>query len=210
MSEVKLSSELRTDLSKSETKRLRREGKIPAIYYFHQQKPLPLVIDQKEFRAAMRTGTQLIDLQIGNKHHNCVVKEMQYHPVTDAALHIDFMGVNLKEVINIKVPIRIIGEAVGVKTFGGVLEQHLWEVEVKCMVSNIPGDINIDVTDLNLGDSINVGHIKLEEAEIQTPVTASIVSVVKATGAGREEEAEEKAEIGAETEAEEDKEGKED
>jgi len=211
MTEIKLSSELRTDLSKAQTKQLRRDGKIPAIYYFHQQKPVALIIDQKAFRTAMQSSARILDLQIGKKRHKCVIKDVQYHPVTDAIQHIDFMGVNLTETIHIKVPIHVKGEAVGVKTFGGVLEQHLWEIEVKCQVANIPEDITIDVSELGLNDSISVADLEIENAEILTTHSAAIVSVVLATGAKEEEEAEEEEELaegeeGEETEEEEESE----
>ena len=203
MTEIKLSSELRTDLSKAHTKQLRRDGKIPAIYYFHQQKPVALIIDQKDFRTAMQSSARILDLQIGKKRHKCVIKDVQYHPVTDVIQHIDFMGVNLTEIINIKVPVHVTGEAIGVKTFGGVLEQHLWEVEVKCQVANIPEDISIDVSELGLNDSISVADLEIENVEILTTHSAAIVSVVLATGAKEKEEVEEEEELAEGEEGEE-------
>ena len=195
MAEYKIISEPRTNFAKGETKKLRREGRIPAVYYFHKQKSLPISIDLKEFRAAIQSRQRLFDLTIGENSHKCVVKDVQFNPITDQAIHVDFMGVNLQEVIHINIPINFVGESVGVKTADGVLTQHLWELEVKCRVSEIPEALALDVTDLDLGDSIFVSDVKLEkDVEILTPPSTSIVSVVKATGAAVEEVVEEEIE----------------
>ncbi len=98
------------------------------------------------------------------------------------------MGVSLEEMVTVSIPINVTGTAIGVKTFGGILEQHLWELEVKCKVSQIPDRVTIDVTNLNLGDSINAGSLNIEGVEILIPATTSIVSVVKPTGTKAEEE----------------------
>lgn len=210
MAEYTLKTEVRDIITKTKTKRLRREGKIPAVYYFHKQEPVALAIDSKEFHNAMQSGSHIFKINLGDKSHNCVIKNIQYNPVTDNITHIDFMGVTLKETIHIQIPIHINGTAVGVKEFGGVLEQHLWELDIKCHASNIPEDIAIDVTNLNIGESISVGDIQLEGAEILTPSSTSIVSVVKPTGAKVTEEipTEEGIEEEVETEAEEKEESK--
>ena len=195
MAEYKIISEPRTNFAKGETKKLRREGRIPAVYYFHKQKSLPISIDLKEFRAAIQSRQRLFDLTIGENSHKCVVKDVQFNPITDQAIHVDFMGVDLQEVIHINIPINLVGESVGVKTAEGVLTQHLWELEVKCRVSEIPEALALDVTDLDLGDSIFVSDVKLEkDVEILTSPSTSIVSVVKATGVSVEEVVEEEIE----------------
>jgi len=198
MLEFKLNSEPRPDLQKGATKRLRRAGKIPAVYYFHHTSPVAIVLDQKELITALHSKAHVYDLQIGKKSHKCILRKVQYDPVSDAILHVDFMGVSMDELITVSVPIRVTGTAVGVKTFGGILEQHLWELQVKCKATDIPDTITLDVTDLNLGQSINAGQIKLEGVTILTAPTASIVSVVQPTGAKEEEEAKVAAEAAAE------------
>ncbi len=199
MIEYKLNSEVRNDFKRSVTRQLRREGKIPAVYYYHHEKPIHLALDLKELRNAIHSGAHIFDLQLGKKSHKCILRDVQHDPVTDEIIHADFMGVSLDEYITVKVPVHLVGTAVGVKTFGGVLEQHLWEMEVKCKTVNIPDAITIDVTELNLGDSIKAGQIKLENVEILTPPTTSVVSIVQATGA-KVEEAPKEAEEAVETE----------
>jgi large subunit ribosomal protein L25 len=211
MAEYTLKTEVRNVMKKSQTKGLRREGKIPAIYYFHKQRPIPLAVDLKEFHNAMQSGSHIFKIDLGDKSRSCVIKDIQYDPVTDNIIHIDFMGVTLKETIHIQVPIHLSGTAVGVKEFGGVLEQHLWELDVKCLASNIPEDVTVDVTNLNIGESISVGDIELEGAEVLTSSSTSIVSVVTPTGAKVTEEvpAEEEIEEEVETGTEEKEESKE-
>jgi large subunit ribosomal protein L25 len=193
MKEYKLTSEPRDLRTKSTTRKLRAQGKIPAVYYFHQQEPVAIAVDAKTIQQALHSGARIFNLQVADKHHKALIKEIQYNPVTDQAQHIDFMGVNLSETIHYKVPINITGIAIGVKDFGGVQEQHLWELEIKCRVSDIPEDITLDISTLGLGDSIFVHDIQLEGVEILTPGTSPIVSIVRATGlaVAAEEEAEE-------------------
>ncbi|HPC35812.1 MAG TPA: 50S ribosomal protein L25 [Candidatus Marinimicrobia bacterium] len=204
----KLNAELRTDLQKGATKRLRRAGLVPAVYYHHTEKPVSLSLNLKELKAALRSSARIYDLDINKKSHKCIVRDVQFDPISEEIIHADFMGVSLEEMVTVSIPINVAGIAVGVKTFGGILEQHLWELEVKCKASQIPDKITVEVTNLNLGDSINVSSIKIEGVEILTPATTSIVSVVLPTGTKVEEEAV-KEEGAEEAEAEETAETKE-
>lgn len=205
MANYRLNSQVRTDTHKRVTKQLRRDGKIPAVYYFHREKPVPLAVDLKELRAAIHSGAHIIELHMDNKKHICILRDLQHNPVTDEITHADFMGITLKEDITVNIPIVITGNAIGVREFGGVLAQHLWEIEVKCKASDIPDNFTIDVTNLNIGDSISVADLSVENAVILTPADTSILSVVKSTGMKLEEEAEaaaEELEEGGEGEAE--------
>jgi len=188
MVEYKLNAELRTDLQKGATKRIRRAGMIPAVYYHHKEKPVALTLNLKELQHALRSSSHIYDLDINKKSHKCIIRDLQYDPISDAIIHADFMGVSLQEMVTVNIPVHITGIAVGVKTFGGLLEQHIWELTVKCQASKIPDGVTIDVTNLNLGDSINAGNIKIEGVEILTAATASIVSVIKPSAAKAEEE----------------------
>jgi len=190
----KISSELRKNLKRSNTNALRREGKIPAIYYFHNEEPISITVDSHEFHMGLQTGAHIFDLQLGDKRHKSIIKEIQYDPVSEEPIHVDFMGVDLKESIHINIPIHLHGEPVGVKTFGGVLNQHLWQLNIKCRVSDIPDSVELDVSDLDLGDSINVSDISIEAGEILDAPERSIVSVVQPTGLPVVEEEEEELE----------------
>jgi len=188
MSEYKLKSELRSDYRKTATKQLRRAGKIPAIFYFHQEEPIGLSVDLKDLKAGIQAHAHIFELQINTKKQKCILKELQHDPVSDEIVHADFMGITLKEEITVMVPLRLTGSAIGVREFGGILEQHLWELEVKCKATEIPDEITLDISNLNIGDSISVAAIKMENIELLTPLNTSIASVVKATGAKAAEE----------------------
>jgi len=198
MADYNLKSELRTNTYKGVTKLLRKEGQIPAVYYFHREKPIALSVDLKALKAAIQTGANIYELQMGSKKHKCILRDLQYNPVTEEIIHADFMGITMKEDINVNVPIHLEGTAIGVKDFDGVLAQQIWELNVKCKPGDIPDMVTIDVTGLNIGDSVSVADVSIENVEVLTPATSSIVSVVKATGAKAEEE--EVAEEGEEPE----------
>jgi len=204
MANYKLNTQLRPDIHKSVNKQLRKDEKIPAVYYFHREDPIPLSVDLKELRSIIHSNAHIIELHMGDKKHICILKDLQHDPVTDEIIHADFMGITLKEDITVNVSIIVEGSAVGVRDFGGVLAQHLWEIEVKCKATNIPDNFTINVANLNIGDSIFVSDLKAENFEILTPAKSSIVSVVKATGMKIEEGAEEGEE--AEEDKEEEKE----
>jgi len=202
MADYNLKSELRTNTYKGVTKLLRKEGRIPAVYYFHREKPIALSVDLKVLKAAIQTGANIYELQMGNKKHKCILRDLQYNPVTEEIIHADFMGITMREDIHVNVPIHLEGTAIGVKDFGGVLTQQIWELNVKCKAGNIPDVVTIDITELNIGDSISVADVSIENVEVLTPATSSIVSVVKATGAKAEEEAVEEGEEPEEIEEE--------
>ena len=190
MADYKLQSKLRTNIHKCENKRLRNEGRIPAVFYFHQDKPVPLSVDVKELKGAIHSGANIYELHMGKKKHICILRDVQYDPVSEDIIHADFMGITMQEDITVNVPIHLEGNAIGVKDFDGVLAQQIWEIEVKCKASDIPDAFTVDVSLLNIGDSIAVSDISAENVEILTPQSSSIVSIVKAAGAKAEEEEE--------------------
>lgn len=184
MAEVVLKAQLREEAGKKAVRRLRREGKIPGIYYAHDQKNIPLLFDSVELTQILGNESGLIDLKVDNKKvKKIIIKEMQFDPVTSKLLHIDVMGVKLKEKINIFVPIQLIGEPKGVKDEGGVLNHSLHEIEISCLPLDIPENIKVDVSDLALGDSIHVSDLSVEKAEIlvDPDVLVANIAAVRAT-----------------------------
>jgi len=208
MANYKLNTELRTNIHKSVNKQLRKEGKIPAVFYFHRENPTPLSVDLIELRSIIHSNAHIIELHMGDKKHIGIIKDLQHDPVSDEIIHADFMGITLKEDITVNVSIIVEGSAIGVRDFGGVLAQHLWEIEVKCKATNIPDNFTVDVSELNIGDAILVSHLKAENFEILTPSKSSIVSVVKATGLKLDEDEDEDEDEEVEEETEENADGK--
>lgn len=169
----------RMDTGKQVAKRLRRGGRVPGIYYFHGQKPLPFSVDTKTLRNMLAHKSSLIDLKFQDGDTTkCVVREVQWDPLSGAPIHIDFMGINIAEKVKVEVPIRLVGTAVGVKTGGGVLQQLLREVQIECLPLDIPEAITVDVSPLEIHHALHIGDLKLENIEILTDAEQVIVSVL--------------------------------
>lgn len=201
MSESLLKAESREAKGKEFAKKLRKQGKIPGIFYAHDEKSIPIFLDERETMKLLTTETGLIDFQIGKKRkRKAIIKEIQTDPVKQTLLHIDVMGVQLTEKIEVEVPIRFIGEAIGVKEQGGILYQHLRSIEVSCLPLDIPEHIEIDVSNLNINDTLSLESLSLENAEIIGDLEQPLVSVMPPTvvkepvAAEAEKEVEEEAE----------------
>lgn len=185
----------REAVGKQNAKKLRREGKLPGVFYAHGEKPVPVIVEYRDLENAI-SYTGLIDVKIDDKRkRKAIIKDFQLDPLTNKFKHVDIMGVRLKEKITVTVPIHLVGEAVGVKDMGGILHQYFHEVEVTCLPLDIPEVIEIDVTELKIGDSINIGDVEIENVNIEGDPTQPIVSILAPTvKAAAEEVVEEEAE----------------
>jgi large subunit ribosomal protein L25 len=166
--------------SKNQARRLRRSGKIPAILYGPKTPAVPLQLDKKDFsaRVAVLEGSHLVRLKsavpaLADKV--ALVKEMQVHPISGELTHADLYEVDLAAKIQVQVPLRFIGKAAGV-TRGGILQPIVREVEVECLPLDIPSAFNVDVSALDIGDSIHVGDIQMPDGV--TLVSEASVAVV--------------------------------
>lgn len=169
----------RGNTGKQIAKRLRREGMVPGIYYYHGQKSVPFSVNAKELRNLLAHKSSLIDVNFkGGETSKCVVREVQWDPLSGAPVHIDFLGINIAEKVKVEVPIRLSGVAVGVKTGGGVMQQLMRELEIECLPLDIPEAITIDVSPLEIHHSFHVGDLKLDKIEILTDAEQVIVSVL--------------------------------
>ena len=119
---------------KSFVKDLRRNGDIPGIYYSHDSKEsIPFMVTQKILREALKSDSQVYKINVGNKLRDVIIKSIQYHPITEEMLHIDLYGVDMDTKVVVKVPIILIGQAIGVKEEGGVLNQSMTELDIECL-----------------------------------------------------------------------------
>ncbi|RPG03829.1 MAG: 50S ribosomal protein L25 [Pelagibacteraceae bacterium TMED246] len=148
---------------KSYVKNLRNMDEIPGIYYSHDSiDSIPFSVSKKVINDALKSDSQVYQISVGSKNRDVIIKSVQYHPITEQMLHIDLYGVRMDQVVTVKVPIEIIGQSEGVKA-GGVLNQTITELDITCLPGNIPQNIEIDITDLNIGDSIRFGQLSLSE-----------------------------------------------
>lgn len=165
---------------KGDVRRMRQEGKIPGILYGHKDKPKRVYLNEKEFKKVidvMKNEAVTINLMLENKPYTCLIKAIQHNPITNKLLHVDFQHIQKKEKIKLNIPIHLHGEAPGIKK-GGVLDQHLHEVMVKCLPDDIPSRIDIDVSQLDLNGTIHIRDLNLPNIEFEVKPETSIVSVL--------------------------------
>jgi large subunit ribosomal protein L25 len=183
MATMKLKAQMREPHKKGAARRLRREGRIPGILYGQGADSVPLSIDQSEFDALLRAreGTVIIEIDVAESGaQQTIIREIQRDPVSGSVLHIDLQEISMTEMVHVEVPLHVTGTAYGVKTEGGILEHHLRRLDIKCLPTNIPSHIDVDVTELQIGKSIHVDDLRLdrEKLELLTDDKAVIVSVV--------------------------------
>jgi len=167
---------------KSYLKNMRKEEKITGIYYsFDSKNSASLFLEKKSFIEAGKSGAKIFNIAVGKDKRTVIFKNIQYHPVTDEILHVDLYGVDMKRAVVVKVLIQLTGNATGVTNEGGILVQSLNEIEIQCLPSDIPDDLEIDITSLAIGDVIKVDDIKVtSELEIKTSPEQTIASVTHA------------------------------
>ncbi|MBI4621262.1 MAG: 50S ribosomal protein L25/general stress protein Ctc [Desulfobacterales bacterium] len=214
MKQVSLNAELRTQCGKSAVKKLRREGLIPAILYGNKKEAIPLSLSSLFLNRIMTDEaieSTLIDLTIkaGEKEEKktVVLKDIQVGHVKRNCLHVDFYEVDMSEKIVVPISIHLIGKAKGVEA-GGILQQIKREVEVQCLPSKIPGRFEIDVSNLEIGDSIHLGEIRLDDG-VEILEDLSLVVTAVSTPTVMKEAEEEEMGIEEDRGEEGDKEGKE-
>ena len=149
---------------KSFVKNLRKSDDIPGIYYSHDSKEsIPFMVTQKVLREALKSDAQVYKINVGSKLRDVIIKSIQYHPMPEQVIHIDLYGVDMDTKVIVKVPISIIGQSIGIREEGGVLNQSLTELDIECLPSNIPQNIEVDISDLALGDTIRLGNINIAD-----------------------------------------------
>ena len=173
----KLNVDIRKEHGTSAARRARLQNKVPAVVYHSGVEATPLSVDKISLNKALRTGQMIFEVNVEDKNQFVLVKEIQYHPVTDEIIHIDFQKVKEDEKISLEVAIRSTGEAQGVK-LGGLLVQMLNSVTIKCKPAEIPEFLEIDVTDMEMNTNLFVKDITLpEDVEMITAEDIAVVSV---------------------------------
>jgi large subunit ribosomal protein L25 len=179
MAEQKLVASVRAESGKGVARKLRADGRVPAVLYGQGADPIAMSVDARELSHLLHAGgaNVLVDLVVDGKEHLAMPREIQRDHIKGRYWHVDFLAVSRTEKITVNVPIRINGEAAGVK-LGGVLEHHLWEVSVECFPADVPEAIDIDVSPLEIGDSIKVGDLEVPDGgEITSNPEDSVVAV---------------------------------
>jgi len=168
MEELFLDAQVREELGRGKVKDLRDGGYVPAVIYSEGKDALALKLSHRQLVQLVhqhRIEGVIININIKGKDDKkqnprpCIIREIQHDPIHGDILHVDFNQISLTEEIKVNVPIVAKGEPIGVKQEGGSLEHILWELEIECLPTNIPKDIEIDISSLKLGDSVHVKDI---------------------------------------------------
>lgn len=178
--------------TRSDLKKLRNTGKVPAVVYGYGTKNTSVKVDEVEFikviREVGRNG--VIDLGVGSKSIKVMVSDYQFDPLKNQITHIDFLAINMTEERTVDVPVHLVGEAAGAKE-GGVVEQPLFDLQVTATPENIPESIEVDITELEVNDGYSVSDIKVSgDFTIENDPEESVVTVVPPTDEPTEEEVE--------------------
>ena len=165
-----LPAEARAQAGKGASRALRSEGRVPAVIYGGNEAPISIHVEEKELRRQLGTGhflSSVVELEVGGKKLRTLPKDVAFHPVTDRPLHVDFLRLAKDAKVHVNVPVHFANEGAspGLKR-GGVLNVVRHELELVCDATAIPEEIAIDVTGLDVGDSIHISHVKLPAGSV--------------------------------------------
>lgn len=173
--QVKLTARTRAESGRNAVKRVRSRGAVPAVIYGLRQTPANLEVSHRDLEVLLSHAVGeniLVDLEIkdgeSTKNQLSLIQEVQHHAVRRDILHVDFQAVSMSEEITAEISIEPVGEADGVKNHGGLLEQSIRSIEIRCLPKNLPELIKIDVTNLKVGESIHIRDIALPEGVTAT------------------------------------------
>jgi large subunit ribosomal protein L25 len=179
--EVELKAEPREEAGKGIARRLRTAGRVPGVLYGPELGSKPLSVDGKELWRALHTDAGinvLINLILDGDDYLAMPREVQRDIVRGTLQHVDFLRIRRDVAIQVDVPVHLEGESKGVKE-GGVIEHHLWELRVECLPGKVPESIEADITELMIGDSLQVSALKIpDDVTLLTPEEETVVSVV--------------------------------
>ena len=181
MSEINLKAEKRSDFKRSTSRQLRKSGFVPGVYYIHGGDNIAIKAPELSLRPVISTTeSRVINLDIDGEIRQCILKDVQFDPVTSKLIHFDLLGLKAGEKIRVEVPVKLSGNPIGIKE-GGLLQFIMHKLEINCLPQNLPSHIDLEVSGLGIGDSIKVSDVKLENIEFLDDEHAVIVSVVPPT-----------------------------
>lgn len=181
MAEVTLKAQKREISTKGAVNQLRKNGKVPGIFYIKGKEGIPIVVEENDInRLVFTSESHLIQLKINGdaeEMHESILKEVQFDPVSDKVVHFDLRGITRGEVIELEIPLMLKGTAIGVKE-GGVLQQTLHKLQIECLPSHIPAHLEYDVTNLKFGESVTVADLNFENITILNDAKSVVLSIV--------------------------------
>ncbi len=190
--ETNLKAIVREDMGSAESKRLRKDGNIPAVVYGMGMDPLSVAVNAREFRNALKTeaGTNvIINLEVGSDNYTALAREIQKHPYRDEYLHIDLIQIDLTQTVEADVQIDFVGIPLGVKEEGGLVQTVNSSISISALPTNIPTSIELDISALNVGDNLTATDVNLPEGvELANEDDESLLVTITLPRAAVEEE----------------------
>ncbi|MHC4323059.1 MAG: 50S ribosomal protein L25 [Planctomycetota bacterium] len=181
-----LKAEVREHTGSKTVRKVRKQGRIPAIVYGHKQEPAAISLDAHNFVEGLHHGHRLMDVQIGKKKEKTIIKELQYDHLGKNIIHVDLMRVNVNEIVKVMVPIELKGTAAGTHE-SGIIEEHVDRLEIECKVIDIPETIVVSVKEVHVGDALHASDIELPDGITLSSspemllVTCHLVAAAKTT-----------------------------
>lgn len=193
--ETNLKAIVREGIGSSESRRLRKDGNIPAVVYGLGMDPLSVSVNAREFRNALKTeaGTNvIINLEVGSDNYTALAREIQKHPYRDEYLHIDLIQIDLTQTVEADVQIEFVGIPVGVKEEGGLVQTINSSISISALPTNIPTSIELDISALNVGDNLTATDVNLPEGvELASEDDESLLVTITLPRAAVEEDSDE-------------------
>ena len=182
----KLDIENRDSVGKKSTKEMRKEGKVPSTLYFKGEEPESIAVEKLKLYQALKSDQRIYEVELKGESQYVMVKAVQYHPVTDEILHLDFMRVRRSEKMTISVPLVLVGKPIGV-TEGGILSQVLNQIEISCFPTNVPEQIEVNIDEMELNSSISIADVSYDDDEVEI-ISAEDINVASIAAPAAEEE----------------------
>ncbi|MCK8824915.1 50S ribosomal protein L25 [Fuchsiella alkaliacetigena] len=194
MEQLELEVELRDETGRNQARRLREEGLVPGVIYGQDREPATLKLDANDL-AEVTGGNKIINLKLEDDVEAVMIKDLQKDAITGEFLHVDFHQINLDETVVVEVSVDLVGTSAGERE-GGVRQQLLREVKVECLPTEIPASIEIDISELEVGESLHVAELETaDEVEIITSGDEVLVTVVAPTELDLEEPEEDEEDL---------------
>ncbi|MFQ5797170.1 MAG: 50S ribosomal protein L25 [Bacteroidota bacterium] len=190
MSEITLQAEVRSVFGKG-VKRLRATGKVPGVYYVHGEPNIPIAVKEPALKPLIYTSeTHILNLRLDDgKEFSCILRDVQFDPVTDKPVHFDLQGLKTDEKVTLEIPVAITGTAAGVRE-GGILQHVIHKLKITCLPKDIPEHIEVDVEHLGMNQSIHVRDLAEGAYTMLESEDLTVVAVVPPTVVKEEEPAE--------------------
>jgi large subunit ribosomal protein L25 len=181
MKSFTINGDLRAAQSKQELKKLRAEGKVPCVLYGGSEQ-IHFSAPVLDFRHLVYTPeVYTVNVNVNGKTHSCIMKDIQFHPVTDAIMHIDFLQLFDDKAVSMDIPVKVIGNSVGVRA-GGILVNKMRKLKISALPKNLPDFVEVNIDNLNIGDDIRVRDLSIDGVTfLDGP--SNVISSVKTTRA---------------------------